>query len=129
MDGGFEELGKIRNRREAQPEPRAQLPRGGLSPGLGIGDGGERTLAKAVRAHGNAAETIPLALFLMLLAELVGVAAGFLHAMGVILVLARAWHAYGLSRRAGMSPGRFVGMTTTFVVIIALAVAAFARIV
>jgi uncharacterized membrane protein YecN with MAPEG domain len=102
---------------------------GGRRPIREPGDGGERTLAKAVRAHGNAAETIPLALFLMLLAELVGVAAWFLHAMGITLVLARAWHAYGLSRRAGMSPGRFVGMTTTFVVIIALAVAAFARIV
>ena len=37
---------------------------------VGIGDGGERTLNRAIRVHGNAAEYVPIALVLMLVAEL-----------------------------------------------------------
>jgi uncharacterized protein len=87
---------------------------------VGIGTGEERVLAKAVRAHGNATETIPLALILMLLVELGPVPAWALHSAGIALVVGRFAHAYGLSRHAGMSPGRLVGMSLTLLVVLFL---------
>lgn len=88
---------------------------------VGIGTGEERELAKAVRAHGNAVETIPLALVLMLLVELGSVPALALHSAGIALVVGRSAHAFGLSRHAGTSPGRVIGMLLTLFVVLFLA--------
>ena len=88
---------------------------------VGIGTGEDRVLARAVRAHGNATETIPLALLLMLLVELGPISATWLHAAGLTLVVGRLAHAFGLSRHAGTSAGRLVGMVLTIGVILFLA--------
>ena len=88
---------------------------------VGIGTGDERTLAKAIRAHGNAVETIPLALVLMMLVELGPVPATALHWAGAALVAGRFAHAFGLSRHAGTSFGRMVGMLLTVLVVLFLA--------
>jgi uncharacterized protein len=96
----------------------------------GIGDGGDRRLARAVRIHGNAIEYVPLALILMLVAELSGGRAAWLHGCGIVLVAARLAHALGLARTAGASAGRSLGVVGTFAVILALAwvdLAAFLR--
>ena len=96
----------------------------------GIGDGGDRRLARAVRIHGNAIEYVPLALILMLVAELSGARAAWLHGCGIVLVAARLAHALGLARTAGASVGRSLGVVGTFAVILALAwvdLAAFLR--
>ena len=87
----------------------------------GIGDGGDRRLAKAIRVHGNATEYVPLALILMLIAELGGASGELLNGCGIALVLARLAHAYGLSRSAGASIGRMLGTVGTFAVIVVLA--------
>lgn len=88
---------------------------------VGIGTGDERELAKAIRAHGNAVETIPLALVLMLLVELGSVQTATLHWAGAALVVGRYAHAFGLSRHAGTSVGRTVGMLLTMLVVLFLA--------
>lgn len=88
---------------------------------IGIGDGGDRVLARAVRAHANAIEYLPLALILLLLAELGGAHAWLLHGCGIALVAARILHAFGLSRSAGYSPGRLIGTVATWLVVIVLA--------
>jgi uncharacterized protein len=96
----------------------------------GIGDGGDRRLTRAIRIHGNAIEYVPLALILMLLAELSGARPVLLHGCGIVLVAARVVHALGLARTAGVSIGRSLGVTATFVVILLLAwvdLAAFLR--
>jgi uncharacterized membrane protein YecN with MAPEG domain len=87
----------------------------------GLGDGGDRRLARAIRVHGNAIEYVPLALILLLVAELGGAGAPLLHGCGVGLVAARAAHALGLARTAGTSVGRMLGTTVTFGVIVVLA--------
>lgn len=89
---------------------------------VGIGAGGEVSLERAIRAHGNFTEYVPLALILMLVAELGGSAALWLHANGVALVVARVLHAWGLSHATGVSFGRFWGTALTWLVILALAV-------
>ena len=87
----------------------------------GIGDGGDRRLARAIRIHGNAIEYVPIALILMLVAELSGAAPALLHGCGIALVAARISHALGLAGTAGVSVGRSLGVTATFAVILVLA--------
>jgi uncharacterized membrane protein YecN with MAPEG domain len=94
---------------------------------IGIGTGDDRELERRVRAHGNAVEYLPLGLVLLLVAELAGLGAAWLHAAGVALVASRVAHAYGLSRSAGTSPGRFVGTLGTWLVILALSLWLVAR--
>lgn len=90
---------------------------------VALGSGESKRLYRAIRVHANALETIPLALILLLVLELNGMVAWFLHACGITLLLGRLLHAFGLSRHAGTSFGRFTGMTMTALVIMALAIA------
>lgn len=87
----------------------------------GLGDGSHDPLAKAIRAHGNAVEYIPLILVLMLLLELNGTGGPVLHALGGSLLVARLLHAWGLSQTRGMSFGRFYGTALTWLVLLAAA--------
>jgi len=96
----------------------------------GIGDGGNPQLARAIRIHGNAIEYVPIALVLLLVAELDGTRPALLHGCGIVLVVARIVHALGLAGSAGLSVGRGIGVTGTVGVIAVLGVidlAAFAR--
>lgn len=87
----------------------------------GEGDGGHRDLAKAIRVHGNAIETMPIALLLMFAYELGGGAATLLHACGILLIVGRLAHAQGLSKTFGASAGRMAGTVTVSAVVIGLA--------
>lgn len=78
--------------------------------GVGLGDGGDKALLRAIRAHGNATETIPIQLLLLLALELAGFSALLLHALGVAILLSRGLHAIGLAAHSGPSFGRMVGM-------------------
>lgn len=88
---------------------------------IGIGDGGERALSCAIRVHGNAAEYVPIALLLLLAAELDHAAPVLLHGCGIVLVAARIIHAAGLDRTAGASWQRVAGTVGTAGVIVVLA--------
>lgn len=83
----------------------------------GEGDGGHRDLAKAIRVHGNAIETMPIALLLMFAYELGGGSATLLHGAGVLLIAGRLAHAQGLTKTFGASAGRMAGTSTVFIVI------------
>ena len=93
----------------------------------GIGDGGARRLAKAIRVHGNAIEYVPLALILMLIVELGGGSGAFINACGIALVAARLCPRLRAHRSAGASAGRMLGTIATFAVILVLAVASLAH--
>ena len=88
---------------------------------VGLGDGGEKAMIRAIRGHGNATEHVPIALLLMLVAELNHAGPTLLHACGIVLVAARVLHAVGLRRSAGVSWQRSGGTVGTFGVIVALA--------
>lgn len=88
---------------------------------IGTGDGGDSELLRRVRAHGNAIETIPIGLVLLLLLELCGATPWGLHLAGAGLVLARVLHAVGLSRSTGASAERASGATLTFLVLLGMA--------
>jgi len=89
---------------------------------IGLGDGGVPAMARAVRAHANAIETIPLALVLLLILELDQTQPWLLHAFGIVLVVGRVLHGLGLSGASGYSFGRSVGIALTLLSIIGMAV-------
>lgn len=88
---------------------------------VGIGAGGNEALSRAIRAHANAIEYLPIALLLLLLLELDQTRIVWLHVFGITLILARVLHALGLSGDAGYSFGRGIGILLTVLVIIAMA--------
>jgi uncharacterized membrane protein YecN with MAPEG domain len=92
----------------------------GLKVGLGEGDGSAAhlTLKKAVRAHGNFIETVPLALLLMMGLEYLSIAPLYLHMFGSLLVLSRILHFYGLSKSDETSAGRMSGMIITMLLLL-----------
>lgn len=71
------------------------LSRGRFKVGVGVGRDPDGPLSKAVRAHGNAAEYVPLfvALFLYFLLSGTG---GWVELVAVAVTLSRILHAFGM---------------------------------
>lgn len=63
---------------------------------------------------GNAIEYVPAGMAGLTLLALVGAVPSMIHATGGALLLGRLLHAFGLSRSAGVSPGRFAGTFLTW---------------
>jgi uncharacterized protein len=84
--------------------------------GIRFLDGGDPTLLRRTRAHGNFSETAPMALLLMLLLELSGVAWAWLVMLGTALLLGRLLHAAGLLGWGGHR-ARLLGMALTLAVV------------
>lgn len=84
---------------------------------VGLGQGEVPEMLVAIRAHGNNAEFVPLAIVMLLLAELCGGSPVLLHILGGSLLIARVAHWFGLPRP---SPNafRFSGVALTFGVIL-----------
>ncbi|PCI63201.1 MAG: glutathione S-transferase [Gammaproteobacteria bacterium] len=89
---------------------------------VGLGDGGEQPLIKAIRIHGNFTEYMPLALILLASYELNGGDELYLHIIGLSLVAGRVLHMLGLTTTVGASLPRQIGILATFIVLFALAV-------
>lgn len=85
---------------------------------VGLGTGDDPQLERAVRVHGNFVEYVPLALVLLLLAELNGAWPWLLHLLGLMLLSGRLLHAWGLSRSQGTSFGRYWGTLLTWLMIL-----------
>lgn len=95
---------------------------------VGLGSGGHEDLVRAIRAHANFAEHVPLAVLLLALVE-AGTAAPvwLVHLLGLVLLIARAGHGFvGVNRRSGYSAGRFWGTGLTWLVIAVAALLAIA---
>lgn len=78
--------------------------------GVSFQDGGDTTLMRRMRAHGNLTETAPLALLLLGAVELAAAPRGVLVALASLLVVGRLLHAAGVlchsdgwARRLGMA--------------------------
>lgn len=85
---------------------------------LSLGDAGDASLLKRMRAQANCAEYAPLGLLLLLMAETQGAPALALHVLGLMLVLGRAAHGYGFSASPPRMALRFYGMVLTFLMIL-----------
>ncbi|MSE19092.1 hypothetical protein GKC49_29510, partial [Pantoea agglomerans] len=56
---------------------------------VAYGDGGYHDLKMAIRIHGNAIETIPLALFLLVMMEMNGADIWMVHLTGLLFFISR----------------------------------------
>jgi uncharacterized protein len=83
--------------------------------GISILDGGNTGLAERIRRHGNFAETVPMVLLLMAVAELLGTAPTWLHAIGLLLVAGRILHPLGLKHDQPAAVLRIMGGAATTV--------------
>lgn len=90
--------------------------------GISLGDENNRNLQKAMRAHANAAEYIPVVLIAMALLELAGTRAGMLWLYGGAFLLGRVLHAVGMLRPRSVNPLRQAGIVLSWLVMITLAV-------
>jgi len=91
---------------------------------VGLGDGGNEALARAMRVQANFVEYVPMSLLLMAVVEVNGIPPKWLHMAGVVLIGSRLLHAWGFSHSSGESFGRMAGTLGTFIVLFALAVLA-----
>jgi uncharacterized membrane protein YecN with MAPEG domain len=89
---------------------------------VGLGDGGQRDLQRAIRVHGNAIEWAVPAILLLLVAELNRAPPLFLHLCGLAVLVGRLLHAIGLSGSGGYSFGRFTGSALSWGALAVLAV-------
>lgn len=82
---------------------------------IAVGDGGNPQMLRAMRAHSNFAEYVPLALVLLFFVESQGASVYLVHALGITLTLGRFSHAYGISRTPENFRFRVFGMASTFI--------------
>jgi uncharacterized membrane protein YecN with MAPEG domain len=85
-----------------------------------LGVGGEEGMEQAVRVQANFAEYVPLAVVLLIAAEVTGLPPTAVHVAGLVLLASRVLHAWGLGHSAGRTFGRFYGTAGTWLVVIAL---------
>ncbi len=83
-----------------------------------IGDAGNPRMLRAMRAHANCAEYVPLGLILMFLVETQGAHALLVHGIGMALATGRLLHACGVSREKETYRHRVAGMALTFTALV-----------
>ena len=88
---------------------------------VSLGDHGDRYINRALRAHGNAVEFIPLALVLLFSYAVLGGSAAMIHIFGGALFISRIAHAWGMLAKA-TTLRRQIGAFVTYVIVIVLAV-------
>lgn len=89
---------------------------------VSVGDGGEKDLIKRMRVQANWIEYTPVALLLLLMLELQGASAAWLHISGLALLVGRLAHAYGFGHTPQIVPLRRFGVGLTFASLALLAI-------
>jgi uncharacterized protein len=81
--------------------------------GISFGDGGNVELLRRIRQHGNFVEWTCFVLILMILAEGMGAPQLYLHIGGVLLLIGRIAHPFGLQAIDNAAhPMRYIGNST-----------------
>ncbi len=88
---------------------------------VAVGTGDERELERAMRAHANCAEYVPIALLLVFFLEATTDLVVWIHVLGATLLIGRMVHAWGISQVRENFAFRIFGMAATFTVIISAA--------
>ena len=90
---------------------------------VGLGDGGDPDLQRAIRVHANFIEYTPFALVLLALVDVSSGPDWLVHGAGVVLVVSRVLNAQGLGATAGYSRGRYFGTLGSWIIIAGLSLA------
>ena len=64
---------------------------------IAFGDEGDNFLQRKIRAHGNFIEYTPIFLIMLILVEMAGLNKYFIHFFGIIFIVGRALHDYGIT--------------------------------
>ena len=88
---------------------------------IALGDAGNAMLLRAIRAHSNFAEHVPICLILLATMEQQGAPVWSLHVLGTMLILGRVLHAFGVSQLNENFRFRVTGMVLTLSVILVAA--------
>jgi len=97
-----------------------QVVRIRMSAKIGIGDGDNEQMIRQIRVHANLLENLIPFSILFTLAELNNAPRILLHIIGLLFLVARILHASGLSKKSGMSKGRYRGTLFSWICILAL---------
>jgi hypothetical protein len=81
---------------------------------VAVGDGGNALMLRGMRVHGNFAEYVPLGLLLIAGAEVLSAPAVLVHGLGIVLLVGRLVHAFGVSQEVEVFAYRVSGMALTF---------------
>ncbi|NDE90655.1 MAG: hypothetical protein EB059_05905 [Alphaproteobacteria bacterium] len=79
---------------------------------------------RAERAQHSFVEFVPICLFLMFLIEVHGAPGTVLHALGMLLLVARVLHAYGAGKDGAANILRLIGTQTTYLALMISSLAA-----
>lgn len=90
--------------------------------GVGIGDGDQPILARAVRVHSNFAEYVPLSLLLIYFLETQVKSSPWIHVLCSALLVGRITHAFGVSQVKENYRYRVIGMALTFTAILSASI-------
>jgi uncharacterized membrane protein YecN with MAPEG domain len=88
---------------------------------IGLGDGGNDQMFRAVRVHSNFAEYVPLSLILIFLVESRGAEDWLVHSLCLGLLIGRIFHAFGVSQTKENFVFRVTGMAMTLTSILSSA--------
>ena len=88
-----------------------------------LGSGGNLTLERRIRVHGNFAEYVPFAILLLAFMEVQQNSRYLIHILCLILVVARIIHAFGVTPVQDNLPMRIAGASLTFLVLVVAALA------
>lgn len=80
---------------------------------ISMGDQGDNSLLKRMRAQANCAEYAPFGILLMILIEMQGVAIWAVHGVGMLLLVGRLMHGVGFSASPPIMTLRVWGMMLT----------------
>lgn len=90
---------------------------------VSLGDNNQEELQRAIRVHSNFAEFVPLALILLFLVE-TSIGSDnptLIHMIGIVLFIARVFHAYGVNSGNKKLRYRAIGMLLTLLTMLTMA--------
>jgi uncharacterized protein len=85
---------------------------------IGIGSNENDEMLRGMRVHSNFAEYVPITLLLIYFVEIQGGHQLLIHALGVLLLVGRSVHAYGVSQMKEKFVFRVSGMVMTFIALL-----------
>ena len=91
-----------------------------MATGVMLGDGGDPRVIAKMRAQANFLEYTPIVLILLALIEFAAGTHTWLWLAGIVYLLARLAHVFGLERQ-GTNPLRLIGIGGTMIVMLGLA--------
>ncbi|MCP4888489.1 MAG: glutathione S-transferase [Planctomycetaceae bacterium] len=84
---------------------------------ISLGAGDDPEMLRRMRGQANFVETVPMALFVLIVMEVSGASSTWLHALGLMLVLGRIVHYLGLVQIAPLA-FRVAGIAATLLTIL-----------